>query len=235
MSKENKNWPDTESIESLTDSQTEAALEEELKNVTSQLDALPENADPVERGKLVLAKVTALLGLNRKSEIWQQSRPLLELFIDQHLLDEAVQTCDVLYQSGHPDANTALVHGVWLSVSFPVDPHLTVAMLSHIVDETPKDSDGAALAAATAHYIVGIRASEKDFENLNFFTTNLLAQVASGHRQINTQDDLNFWLEKLELNNPEVFLPRLGGVLNVIVNERDWWFDREALRARFPQ
>lgn len=236
MTKDNVNWPDTESIVgSLTDSKTEASLEGSLKSTIAKLDALGSDADPVERAKLMLTKMITLLGLNRKSDIWQDARPLLELFIENHLLEEAVQTCDVLYQSEQPESIAALVHGVWLSVSFPIDPHLTVTMLNHIVDETPKESDGAALAAITAHYIVGTRASEEDFENLNFFTTNLLTQVAGGHSQVETQEEMNAWMEKLELNDPAAFLPRLGAVLNVIVNEKDWWFDRDALRARFPQ
>ena len=235
MTKDNVNWPETESIDSLTDSETEANLESTLTNTIAKLESLAADADPVERAKLMLTKMITLLGLNRKTDIWADARPLLELFIENELLEEAVQTCDVLYQSEQPESTAALVHGVWLSVSFPMDPHLTVMMLNHIVDETPKDSDGAALAAITAHYIVGTRASDKDFENLNFFTSNLLTQVAGGHRQIETQEDLNAWMEKLELNDPEVFLPRLGAVLNVIVNERDWWFDRDELRARFPQ
>jgi len=235
MSKDNQEWPETDSIESLTDSQTEAAFEEDLKKADAQLAEMSQNTDPIERAKLTLAKATALLGLNRKDQLWQDIRPLLDLFIEHHHLDEAVQTCDILYQSGNSESTTALVHGIWLSVSFPVDPHLTVSMLNHFVDETPKDSDGAALAATTAHYIVGIRAKDDDFENLNFFTANLLSQVASGHRPINNQEELDVWLEKLELKNPDVFLPRLGAVLNVLVNERDWWFDRDDLRARFPQ
>jgi len=235
MTKDNINWPDTESLGSLTDSETEAKLEGSLKSTIAKLDALGPDADSVERAKLMLTKMITLLGLNRKGDIWKDARPLLELFIENHLLEEAVQTCDVLYQSEQAESITALVHGVWLAVSFPIDPHLTVTMLNHIVDETPKDSDGAALAAITAHYIVGTRASDEDFENLNFFTSNLLSQVASGHSQIDSQEDLNLWMDKLGLNNPEVFLPRLGAVLNVIVNEKSWWFDRDDLRTRFPQ
>ena len=235
MTKDNVNWPETESLDSLTDSETEANLESTLASTVEKIDALGADADPVERGKLLLTKMITLLGLNRKTDIWNDARPLLELFIENHLLEEAVQTCDVLYQSEQAESIAALVHGVWLSVSFPMDPHLTVMMLNHIVDETPKDSDGAALAAMTAHYIVGTRASEKEFENLNFFTSNLLTQVAGGHAMIETQDDLNAWIDKKQLNDPAIFLPRLGAVLNVIVNERDWWFDRDELRARFPQ
>ena len=217
------------------DSKSEKALEEDLKKTIEQIENLDENSSPVERAKLVLAKVTALVGLNRNNPVWDEARPLLDFFLEHDLLEDAVQTCDMLYQSHQPDSTKALIHGVWLSVSFPVDPALTMSLLSSMIDEMPGDSDGAALAAATAHYIAGIRASDKEFENMNFFTTNLLAKVAEGHSQVGSQEALNWWMTKLELDDPNVFLPRLGAVLNVVVPESDWWFDRDALRAKFPQ
>ena len=217
------------------DSESEKKLEAELESVDQQLAMLGHDCDPVERAKLVLAKTTSLVALNRNNPVWDETRPLLDFFLTHDLLDEAVQTCDMLYQSHQPESTAALIHGVWLSVSFPVDPALTMSLLSEMIDEMPSDSDGAALAAVTAHYIAGLRASEKEFENMNFFTTNLLAKVAEGHSQVASQDDLNWWMKKLELDDPAVFLPRLGAVLNVVVPESDWWFDRERLRARFPQ
>ena len=228
MSDNNKKWVEL-------DSQSEKQLEDDLEKVNQQLAGLDKNCDPVERAKLLLAKTTALVGLNRNNAVWDETRPLLEFFLEHDLLDEAVQTCDMLYQSHQPDSITALIHGVWLSVSFPVDPALTMALLSAMIDEMPKDSDGAGLAAATAHYIAGIRASEKEFENMNFFTTNLLAKVAEGHSQVSSQEGLNWWITKLELDDPAIFLPRLGAVLNVVVPESDWWFDRDVLRGKFPQ
>ena len=68
----------------------------------------------------------------------------------------------------------ALAHGIWLGITFPVDPELSVAMLQHLIDETPERSDGAAVAAALASYIVDLRAKDEQRENLQFFTTQLL-------------------------------------------------------------
>ncbi|MDH5257213.1 MAG: hypothetical protein OEX07_04375, partial [Gammaproteobacteria bacterium] len=64
---------------------------------------------------------------------------------------------------------------------------------------------------------------------------NLLAKVAEGHSQVSSQEGLNWWITKLELDDPAIFLPRLGAVLNVVVPESDWWFDRDVLRGKFPQ
>jgi len=217
------------------DSASEKQLQAELKNIDEKIAELTPASDPVERAKLTLAKTTTLIGLNRNNPVWDDTRPLLPFFLEHEMLDEAVQTCDMLYQANQVDSIAALIHGVWLAVSFPVDPALTMNLLSEVIDEMPPDSDGAALAAATAHYVAGIRGDEKSFENLNFYTTNLLAKVAGGHSRINSQEGLNMWMARLELDDPKVFLPRFGEVLNVVVPEGDWWFDREKLRSMFPQ
>jgi hypothetical protein len=41
-------------------------------------------------------------------------------------------------------------------------------------------------------------------------------------------------MERLELLDPDVFLPRLALVLGAIVPADDWWFDRDALREKIP-
>jgi len=40
-------------------------------------------------------------------------------------------------------------------------------------------------------------------------------------------------MEVLELNDPATLLPRLARILEVIVGEQ-WWYDRDAIRARLP-
>jgi len=49
------------------------------------------------------------------------------------------------------------------------------------------------------------------------------------------QEGLSVWMERLELLDPDVFLPRLSLVLGAIVPVDDWWFDRDALREKIPQ
>jgi hypothetical protein len=120
-----------------------------------------------------------------------------------------------------------------LGVTFPVDPELSVAMLQHLVDETPDDSDGAAVAAVTASYLVDLRAEGAERESLKFFTNQLLGQVARRHSQVEEQEIFDFWVERMELDDPSKFLPRLAKVLEVIV-ENDWWFDRDELRNKIP-
>lgn len=144
-----------------------------------------------------------------------------------------MEACDILFQSEQADSVIALAHGIWLGVTFPIDPELTVAMLQHLIDETPDRSDGAAVAAAVANYIVDLRADEQSRENLLFFTNQLLGQVARRHSQVEEQEIFDFWVQQLELDQPDKFLPRLAKVLDVLVNG-DWWYDRDALRAQIP-
>jgi hypothetical protein len=122
--------------------------------------------------------------------------------------------------------------GVWLAVSFPVDPELTLAMLMHVVEETPDHSDGAALAAVAARYVIDLRADNAQHENLALFANHLIAQVAARHSNVRDQAALDQWMDRLELRDPQVFLPRLGQVVDIIVGDA-WWFDRDELRSKF--
>lgn len=210
-------------------------LESELRQAEQHFLALPAEATDDARARIYLEKSNALLGLERNEEAWNEAKRAFDIFIDKELWSEAVEACDILYQTDQPASILALAHGVWLSITYPVDPEQTIVMLSYVVDETPADSDGAAVAAVTAHYIVGLRTEDEEKHNsLSFLTTNLIAKVAQRHGDVKSQDALDFWMEKMDLNDPAVFLPRMGTILDVIVGEGGWWFDRDALREKLP-
>ena len=63
----------------------------------------------------------------------------------------------------------------------------------------------------------------------------MLAKVALRHSKVETQTGLDVWMDKLDLRDPDVFLPRMGMVVGAIVGEDNWWFDRAALKAKIPQ
>ena len=132
-----------------------------------------------------------------------------------------------------PPLLAALGQGVWLAVTFPIDPEVTVALLQHIIDETPADSDGAAVAAVTASYVVDLRTEGKQRDNLMLFTNHMLGTVARRHGDVTKQEQFDYWMEKLELKEPAKFLPRLRNVIDVLVQE-DWWVDRDAIWASLP-
>ena len=106
-------------------------------------------------------------------------------------------------------------------------------LLTHIVDETPDDADGAAVAATTALFLADIRASGAQRENLMFFAAQTLGAVARRHSDIEGQEAFDQWMERLELKEPDKFLVRLRNVVDVLVQDK-WWFDRDALQAKLP-
>ncbi len=222
-------------IESSSPDQSKEDIQRYLEKKQAAYDALEANAQPLDRARLQLDVAEALIGMGRADESWEKARSALDTFIELEQWQEAVESCDVLYQSAQPASLVALAHGVWLSVTYPVDPQLTVNMLGYVVDETPAKADGAAVAATTAHYIADIRATEEQHTSLTFLTRQMLANVAKGHSGVEDQEALTTWVERLELLDPDVFLPRLSLVLGAIVAVDEWWFDRDALREKIPQ
>ncbi len=192
-----------------------AELERNLVEKLQALREMPQSAvsgeGVLQRVRLQLDVAETLTALDRKMEAWSIAYDAFHVALDQESWQDAVEACNVLFQTSLVDALAALGMGIWLSVTFPVNPELTMAMLVHVVDETPDNSDGAALAAITARY----------------------AMVAKRHSKVQDQEAMNKWLDKLELRDPQVFLPRLGQVVDVLV-EGKWWFDRDQLRSKLP-
>ena len=223
---------DMDSAEDVQDSLV--LREQRLAEIEQKLIELPAGFAPVDRAALLLQAGRALIDLERFQEAWDRGRDAFDIFSAADDWEGAVQACDVMFMSDQPESLAALGQGLWLSVTFPVDPELTVVMLQHVIDETPPDSDGAAVAATVAHYVVDMRAPEgKQRENLMFYTNQMLATVARRHSQVKSQDEFDMWLRKLELQDPSLFLPRLRNVVDVLVQD-EWWIDRDALREKLP-
>mgnify|MGYP000669103944 CR=1 FL=1 len=207
--------------------------EQWLKQHQERLAALPGDADALQRATIELDIAESLLALERNPEAFLTARRCLKVFIDHDAWQPATESCDIMFQADQKDSVIALGHGVWLAVTYPIEPTTSVAMLNHIVDETPNDSDGAAVAAIAAQYIVDMRANDEQHESLSFLTMQIIAKVAQRHSNVTTQEQMDFWRERLELNDPQLFLPRLSQIINVMVGDK-WWFDRDELRARLP-
>jgi hypothetical protein len=216
----------------LSDAEREG-LKKHLQQKLLDLQQL-DKATPLARARMQLDIAEILNNLERKAEAWKLARSAFDVALQQEAWQDAIEACNVLYQAEQAESIAALGMGVWLSVSFPVDPELTLAMLLHIVDETPNNSDGAALAAVTARYVVDLRATEENHESQGFLANNLIAMVAARHSNVRDQASLDKWLDRLELRDPQVFLPRLSQVVDVIVGT-SWWFDKNALRQKFDQ
>ena len=189
------------------------------------------NAPPLVRARMQLDIAEILVVMERKPEAWSLAKEAFDTALHNEAWQDTVEACNVLYQTEQPDSIAALGMGVWLAVSFPVDPELTLAMLLHIVDETPKNSDGAALAAVAARYVIDLRADDENHESQGFLANNLIASVAERHSNVRDQAALDKWMDRLQLRDPQIFLPRLGLVVDAIVEDK-WWFDKEALREK---
>ncbi len=223
----------------LIDGSDPAASAEFIQNYIAEkeqeLAALPADATEVDKARLNLDIAEAKVGITRGDEAWEMARAALDVFLANECWQEAVEACDVLYQSGQPASLIALGHGVWLAVTYPIDPQLTINMLGYVIDETPAQADGAAVAAITAHYIADMRAKEDQRESLTFLTNEMVANVAREHSKVEDQEGLSAWMERLQLHDPADFLPKLALVIGAIVPPDDWWFDRDELRDKLPQ
>jgi hypothetical protein len=212
----------------------DAALESHLVALQERYEDLRRvGAQPKELAELRLQMARTLVGLGRGNEAWPTAREALDVFIATQDFESAADTCDVLFQSEQPLSLSALGQGIWLAVTYPIDPELSVELLSHVVDETPDDADGAAVAATTALFLADMRASGRQRENLMFFATQILGNVARRHSGADTQEAFDLWMERMELREPEKFLVRLRNVVDVLVQD-EWWFDRDALQAKLP-
>lgn len=175
----------------------------------------------------------ALLALESKADAWLSAKESFDVFLQHENWQEAVEACNVMYQSDQPGSISALGQGVWLAITYPIAVETTVTMLHNVVDDTPKQADGAAVAAATAHYIANLRTKGEKQESLSFLTTHILGQVAKGHSGVDSQDGFDMWISRLQLDKPEELLPRMAKIIDVMVGA-NWWFDRDELRARLP-
>ncbi|WP_070104915.1 hypothetical protein [Thiolapillus brandeum] len=214
------------------DAVEKARLEGELVELQSRL---PEISDVGEKARLQRDMGRILADLKRGDEAWPLCREAFEHFLTTKNWEAAADCCNLMYLSDQSDSLVALGQGVWLGVTYPINPEISVELLHHIIDDTPDDSDGAAVAAATAAFIVDVRTRDHPLrEDLLFFTQQMLGKVANRHSGVSDQAQFSYWIEKLELDQPDKFLVRLRNIVDVLVQD-DWWFDREALQAGIPE
>jgi hypothetical protein len=212
----------------------DASLESHLQTLREHLKNLRQVQAPahaIADAQLQVART--LVSLERGDEAWPIGRQAFEHFITNDQFELAADACDVLFQANQPESLNALGQGIWLAVTCPIDPELTIELLSHVIEETPDDADGAAVAATTALFIADVRAQDRQREDLMFFATQILGTVARRHSGVDSPEQLEHWMERLELKEPEKFLVRLRNVVDVLVQD-EWWFDRQALQERLP-
>ena len=211
----------------------ENTLQQNLDQYMQHFNALAENSNELEKAKLMLDIAECHLGLDQQQESHDWAKKTFDTFIESSEWQLAVDCCDIIYNSNQDDSLVALGNGIWLAVTFPVDPNVSVQMLHHIVDETPDDSDGAAVAAMLAHYLAETRADDKEHKNLTFLTNQITAQVAKRHRGITDENTMQTWIKMYELDDVSKLLPKMAVILDAIVG-KNWWYDRDEIRSQLP-
>ncbi len=221
-----------------TDSLFSAETEEEIASKEEQLaqleQELPQLSPSLERTEKLLDYGTLLLDFQRKEDAWNAAWEAFQFATEQELWEPAVLATEILVTADQKDSLIALAHGIWLGITYPINPETTVAILQHMIDESPVGSDTAAVAAVTAHFIADQRTQEpKQRENLLFFTHQRLAEIAAKHRNIKNQEEFDIWLQGNEFDTPDSFLPKLSAAVDALANDA-WWIDRDALRNQLP-
>lgn len=219
-------------LDKTPDADRETRLQALLDNLEMIASTTASDAQHELHGANIALEIAGiLLDLDRKDDAWDFARPAVDVFIASEAFEDAALACQYIYLADKDDAIPAIGQAAWLAVTYPVDPHLTANVLSHIIDETPDESDGAAVAAATAHYVVDLRSDGTRREELRLFTGANLARVAKRHGNVKSQMEFELWVERMELDVPDKFLVRLRNVIDVMV-QTDWWFDREKLQSK---
>lgn len=211
-------------------------LGDELVKKQQELAGMSIDVDPLKRAAVQYDIAEIMVELKRSGmpeAAWGLAKEAFMIFVENKQWEDAVRAADLLYRSEQKNAVIALGNGLWLAVTYPIDPELTVLMLNNLIDDTPDNSDGAAVAAAAAHYIADMRLEGEKRDSIMFLTSSVLSKVAERHSNVDDQQKMDMWLTRLELLNPEIFLPRLGMVVDALVGE-DWWYDRDAFRAELP-
>ena len=227
---------DTTPVEFTEGQDSRQLLKNELAQRQAALMQLTPAHNPLERATVQYEIADIMLELEEpgmREAAWGMTRESFEIFRDHEMWEDAVRCCDVLFRCDLPASVPALGNGLWLAVTYPIDPQLTLIMLNHLIDTTPPQSDGAAVAATVAHYIADLRLEGEKRDSVMFLTSAMISKVAERHSNVSTQEAMTMWLNRLDLLNPAVFLPRLGQVIDAIV-EGQWWYDREVLRSRLP-
>ena len=173
------------------------------------------------------------IDLSDVESAWSTAFPLLSFYLDKQNWEKAAAVCDTLFRCNQPDSLAALGHGLWLSITFPVDLTLTLSQLQHVIDETPEDSDGAAVAAAVAAYVVDLRSEDAGNDDAILAVGQMLNEVARRHGNVNDQEEFEQWFRRLELDQPNKLLVRMRNIIDVLVQDQ-WWIDRDALQQLIP-
>ena len=209
------------------------AIKQKLEMLNSEIANIDDQSS-LELAKKVQQQAELYQQLDETDRAWQLARQTIDRFVEKESWESAVLSCEIMYRSNHEDALIALGHALWLSITYPVDASLTLAQLQYVIDETPSDSDGAAVAAAVAGYVAEIRTQLDHSNDITLAVGQMMHDVSRRHGQVTNEDEFKAWVQRLELDRPEKFLIRMRNIIDVLVQDQ-WWIDRHALQSKLPE
>ena len=134
----------SEAEKRLLDKTPDADRETRLQTLLDKLELIattpatePQREHALHGARIALEIAGLLLDLDRKDDAWEFARPSVDVFITNDAFEDAALACQYIYLADKDDAIPAIGQAAWLSVTYPIDPHLTANVLSHIIDETP--------------------------------------------------------------------------------------------------
>lgn len=204
---------------------------QQQRRLTLEMELTRPDLKDSERLDAQLELSGILLDLNEPEMAFGLAREVLDASIRATRYEDAASACQVMYLSEQPESTPALGHGLWLALACPMAPELTWQMLRHLVEETPAHSDGAAVAAMLAYFLMEKRAVGAERDRLIFLAQQQVAEVAKRHRGITEEETIETWVQMHDLDDVDVLLERMARILDTITPA--WWFDREVVRARF--
>jgi len=133
----------------------EEQLKTRLEYFEKQLSELSDDSPVKDRINHLIEIGRIQVERYKGNDAWEKAFTAFDLAQENELWELAVEACDVMFLSEGPEALKALGHALWLGITFPIDAEITVAMLQHLVEESPKESDTRAIASAagTLHYL----------------------------------------------------------------------------------
>lgn len=209
------------------------AAEGRLNAIRDRIRETTTDVSSEHRTALLLDECELLIELGRSTEAWECAERIFDAGLRQKQWQSVAQACDLMFRSEQPLSLAALGQGIWIAVTFPVDPTVTVSLLEHVITETPDHSDGAAIAAAVAVYVVDLRAEGEKYDHLSVSTRQMLTSVARRHSGVEDQVGLDAWVAALDLDDVNGILGRLRRVIEALVQD-NWRIDREAIQAELP-
>jgi len=106
---------------------SEEKLQQELAAAQQELIELPAGYAPIQKAEIQNRIAEILVDLRQTEAAFDTAREAFDTFVAAEQWEGAVHACNIMFMADQPWSLAALGQGVWLAVTFPIDPELSVA------------------------------------------------------------------------------------------------------------